>query len=312
MVSLTLPDESFNDSVTEFSKQAKNWLDAWLKRLRRVCPSACAFWRIEWKARKTGLWVGKLFPHFHLLIWGLPVRDFYGGFNKDGTVIEESFVLVEDVQGEFIEVLKQAIGMKRVAGGLDAALIAENTLPLPGRDQELRRYCDSNGYYGVAKKGQIRRFRRARIMEASRASGFLDEVQKWMVFRDWCALSWYHVVDSHNLKHFEAGVTVERVRSFAGVAYCAKAYLSKVDAESFLSEVEFGRSWGIFNRKFMPWAKIVEMDLSPDAGIRLRRVARRYLEHRLGRRVKRPYGVTLYCDTSQWCRLLAPPPDTPF
>jgi hypothetical protein len=96
------------------------------------------------------------------------------------------------------------------------------------------------------------------------------------------------------------------------VAYCAKAYLSKVDAESFLSEVEFGRSWGIFNRALMPWAKIIEMDLSPDAGVRLRRVARRYLEHRLGRRVKRPYGVTLYCNTSQWCRLLAPPPDTPF
>jgi hypothetical protein len=170
-------------------------------------------------------------------------------------------------------------------------------------------FYTSEGYYGVVKAPDQRRWQQALDEHDARSRG---KVSPYMSFRDWCALSWYHVVDSHNLKHFQAGVTVERCRSFAGVAYCAKAYLSKVDAESFLSEVESGRSWGIFNRSFMPWAKIVELDLSPDAGVRLRRVARRYLEHRLGRRVKRPYGVTLYCDTAQWSRLLARPPDTPF
>jgi hypothetical protein len=54
------------------------------------------------------------------------------------------------------------------------------------------------------------------------------------------------------------------------------------------------------------------LDLSDDMGVRVRRVARRYLEHRLGRRVKRPYGLTLYCETSRWARLLTRPPDTPF
>jgi hypothetical protein len=62
----------------------------------------------------------------------------------------------------------------------------------------------------------------------------------------------------------------------------------------------------------MPWAKIVELDLSPEQGVRLRRIARRYLEHRLSRRVKRSYGVTLYCETVQWSRLLTRPPDIPF
>ena len=305
MVTLTLPDDAFNDCVTEFAKLAKRLLDAWLKRLRRVCPSACGFWRIEWKARKSGLHEGKLFPHFHLLVWGVPVRDRWGAYRQDGTPIQESFVLVEDRQGEFLSMLQESCGVLK-ADSVDEA--AARFMELPVVEGETKFY-NTDGYYGVGKPGRLRRWENAWLQSDLIAR---KKRSPLMSFRDWCALSWYHVVGSHNVKHFAAGVTVERVRSFAGVAYCAKAYLSKVDAESFLSEVEAGRSWGIFNRSLMPWAKIVEMDLSDYDGVRIRRVARRYLEHRLGRRVKRPYGVTLYCDTVQWSRLLARPPDTPF
>jgi hypothetical protein len=221
--------------------------------------------------------------------------------------MEESFVLVEDSQGEFVALLQEALDIHRVAGGLDAALLCEQKLRVPEKGKI--RWCNDRGYYGVVKACSIRHFQRSYLVpEIVKAAG----EKPWMSLRDWCALSWYHVVDSHDLKHFQAGVTVERVESVAGVSYCAKAYLSKVDAESVLSEIEFGRSWGIFNRVLVPWAKIIEMDLSPCDGVRIRRIARHYLEHRLGRRVKRPYGVTLYCDTSQWSRLLAVPPDTPF
>src|SRR5436309_2865918 len=48
-VTLTLPDDSFCDSVAEFAKTAKWHLGVLLKRLDRVCPSACGFWRIEFK-----------------------------------------------------------------------------------------------------------------------------------------------------------------------------------------------------------------------------------------------------------------------
>ena len=41
-VTLTLPDESFEDCVTKFAKTAKLHLDVLLKRLHRACPSACA------------------------------------------------------------------------------------------------------------------------------------------------------------------------------------------------------------------------------------------------------------------------------
>lgn len=306
MVTLTLPDEMFDDCVSGFAQKAKGWLDAWVKRLRRVCPSACGFWRIEWKARKSGLHEGKLFPHFHTLIWGLPVRGVWGKYRKDGSQCEEAFVLVEDRQGEFVALLGEAGGVRRAASFEEARVLFGGLRPV--EDGELK-FFDTDGYYGVGLSSSVWRWQNAWLKLSLVERG---KVPPLMSFRDWCMLSWYHVVDSHNLKHFTAGVTVERVRSFAGVAYCAKAYLSKVDAESFLSEVEFGRSWGIFNRASMPWAKIIELDLSEDAGVRLRRVARRYLEHRLGRRVKRTYGVTLYCDTVQWSRLLEHPPDTPF
>ena len=95
------------------------------------------------------------------------------------------------------------------------------------------------------------------------------------------------------------------------MSYCAK-YMAKTDS-GFLSDIQFGRSWGIFNRAAVPWAKLIEVDLEPEVGNRLRRIARRYMERRRGRAVRAPYGLTLYCDTANWKRLWRPdsPPD-PF
>jgi hypothetical protein len=140
----------------------------------------------------------------------------------------------------------------------------------------------------------------------------LAEKARNMCFSDWASLAWYHVVDSHNVDHLKAGVRVERVRTWGGVmSYCAK-YLAKEDC-NFLSDVQFGRSWGIFNRKFVPWAKMVELDLDTDTAVRLRRVARHYMERRFGRRLKMPYGVTLYCDVQNFRRLWEhAPPGDPF
>jgi hypothetical protein len=136
--------------------------------------------------------------------------------------------------------------------------------------------------------------------------------QTFMSFFDWVSLAWYHVVGTGNVDHFLAGCRVERIRSWGGVlAYCAK-YMSKADAEGFMADVSTGRSWGIFNRGLMPWAKMVELPLDEDVGVRIRRIARRYLERRLGHRVKRHFGITVYCDVPQWKRLFEKPPDPPF
>ncbi len=120
-------------------------------------------------------------------------------------------------------------------------------------------------------------------------------------------MSWYHVVDSHDINHFTAGARVERVRTWGGVMSYASKYMAKADSE-FLGEIPFGRSWGIFNRAALPWAEIVEMDLPEEVGVRLRRVARRFLEHKLGRKWNAHYGISVFCDGSQFLRLIPPPP----
>jgi len=304
-VTMTFPDDCFDDRVDVFAKEAKAKLDVWLKRLARVCPEAAGFWRIEWKARLSGLYVGKLFPHFHLLVWGLPQR-LIGRVSNEGKRLDESFVRVVNKQAEFANLMAASVGIRRASSSDEARdLLSE----VEGEKAGEYRFYDSDGFYGVVKRSSLKRWDRAvQRVEIARRGG----ESSYMSFRDWCALSWYHVVASGNPAHFAAGVRVERLRSWGGVSYCAKSYLTKTDADSFLVNVAFGRSWGIFNRAGVPWARIVELDLEDDVGVRLRRIARRYLEHRLGRRVRRSYGLTLYCDAHQWARLFARPPDCPF
>jgi hypothetical protein len=132
-----------------------------------------------------------------------------------------------------------------------------------------------------------------------------------MSFADWCSLSWFHVVGSGNFNHLHKGADVSRVRSWRGVVSYAAKYMSKTDAENFLPDVSSGRSWGIFNREMIPWAKMIELDLDEETGCRLRRIARRYLENRLGRKWRAPYGITCFCDTKFLSAFLPRPPE-PF
>jgi hypothetical protein len=173
------------------------------------------------------------------------------------------------------------------------------------------------GHYRVAgKRGLLNRIQRLNLSLCAEKEETVRglpvaEMARKMSFFDWASLAWYHVVGSHNLDHLRAGVRIEKVRSWGGVmSYCAK-YMAKSDCQ-FLAEVEFGRSWGIFNRSCMPWAKMVELNLGEDVGVRLRRIARRYLEHRLKRKIRAPYGITLYCNVERFKRCWARPPDIPF
>lgn len=309
-LSLTLPDDVFCDSVSEFAKMAKHWLDSFLKRLDRACPEACGLWRIEWKARQTGAHVGKLFPHFHLLVWGLPERELLpeslecdkaGNYFLRSAVVE-AYVECPDYQLtlNLLDLWSEASTGKelgervRVISKSSTGRVFAGSGRFVGRASELESLvlvAESDG----ASEGQRRWAERARKMS----------------FQDWASLAWYHVVDSHNLDHLQAGVRVERVKSWGGVMWYAAKYLSKLDAQ-FMEEIEWGRSWGIFNRVCIPWAKLIRVDLDNEVGVRLRRVARRYLEHHLKRRVRAPYGLTVYCDTANWRRLWEGSPPDPF
>ena len=280
-VTLTLPDDSFDDSVPRFARTAKDMLDVLLKRLSRVCPLACGFWRIEWKGRKSGLHEGKLFPHFHLLVWGLPQRDFRSAV--DGSSSGESYVPVVDLQQSFSGLSANILSGHVFDNHKAAKRFAARAMAHSQRVDDLEHIVEKRG----------------------REHGFMS-------FFDWVSLAWYHVVGTGNVSHYLAGCRVERIRTWGGVvSYCAK-YMSKADSENWMADVATGRSWGIFGRANIPWAKLIEIDLSDDAGNRLRRIARRYLEHRLGKKVQRHYGLTLYCDTEKFKPLFAREPDTPF
>lgn len=69
-VSLTYPDR--------FPADAARWkrdLDNVSKALTRKYPRMSAIWRLEWKTRLSGENAGRMAPHFHLLVFGVPLLD---------------------------------------------------------------------------------------------------------------------------------------------------------------------------------------------------------------------------------------------
>lgn len=69
-VTLTYPD-LFSDQLDKWKRD----IDAFGKRLARRHPQAGFIWRIEFKERKSGTNVGKMAPHFHLLVYGVGKGD---------------------------------------------------------------------------------------------------------------------------------------------------------------------------------------------------------------------------------------------
>jgi len=310
-ITMTLPDEVFCDSVGEFAKRAKCWKDNWLKRVLRVCPGACGFWRIEWKARLSGDHVGKLFPHFHMLIWGLPERDVWSGmvYRKDPVKGEVGEWV--DVVEAYVDCPDRQLTMELLdcwAGG--STRPSDDVERITGPFASGRTFAGSRKFVDRAVKLEVA-CKIAQEEEQDGRPGSWSLLARQMSFQDWASLAWYYVVDSGSLDHARAGVRVERVRSWGGVMSYAAKYLSKVDSE-FMSEIEWGRSWGIFNRGFIPWAHMLEIQLDNEVGVRLRRVARHYLQRRLGRRVSAPYGITIYCDPKAFRRLWDCGPPPPF
>ena len=66
---LTYPDEFENNLDGHEIKEVH--LKKFWKRLIYHSLEVSAIWKLEYKERKSGKHVGKLYPHFHLLVWGL-------------------------------------------------------------------------------------------------------------------------------------------------------------------------------------------------------------------------------------------------
>lgn len=69
-VTLTYPD-MFSDSLDEWKRD----IDVFGKRLARKYPQAGFLWRIEFKERQSGGSLGRVAPHFHLLVYGASYRE---------------------------------------------------------------------------------------------------------------------------------------------------------------------------------------------------------------------------------------------
>lgn len=72
-VTMTYPDV-FPDDLAKWKRD----IDVFGKRLARKHPQAGFLWRIEFKERLTGANKGEIAPHFHLLVYGVGIRDLLG------------------------------------------------------------------------------------------------------------------------------------------------------------------------------------------------------------------------------------------
>jgi len=71
---LTFPDE-YHDHI----KEPAHWKKLYkrlISRIRRHFPTIGLIWRLETETRKSGLYPGEIFPHFHLIVYGVEELTF--------------------------------------------------------------------------------------------------------------------------------------------------------------------------------------------------------------------------------------------
>lgn len=66
---------TYPDVYPESPETVKRHLDNFGKRLLRKFPNSAFVWRVETVERKSGVNAGKIAPHFHLLLWGVPFGE---------------------------------------------------------------------------------------------------------------------------------------------------------------------------------------------------------------------------------------------
>jgi hypothetical protein len=121
------------------------------------------------------------------------------------------------------------------------------------------------------------------------------------LFHEWArnSIENYDVAD-----HLAAGVKVEAIRSRNGVMrYCSKNYMGK---ECALPEGwdNVGRFWGVVGRKNLPRSKVIEVVISREALVKVRRTTRRWHMSK-GRTLRGSGALTIYTAAHwQWLRVV--------
>lgn len=286
----------------------KRDLDALLKRLRRLFPNAAGFWKLEMKERQSGKNAGKLAPHFHILLWNVPLA----WDDSSNRQLHWRFALQSSDITNGKRLLKREVF-----------------------DNGVSRNCDT---WGQASSGRVEVRSRKKMIKRRGVMIERETVEWWEIddvahldqalvrlrengvgcgrveLGEWLSLSWYEIVRSDDPAHLKAGTGVEQVESSRGVMAYASKYIAKIEG----TPPPVGRWWGMFNPQSLPWGKPVELDLSTGQAARLRRVARQYVKHQKrkeGRRPWRPRGsCAWFCRASDWLRLVREiwEPEDPF
>jgi hypothetical protein len=265
-----------------FCRRAKSDLMTWLKRLGRELPMVGGFWRMDAQSRKSGPYLGLPVPHFHLSLFGVPCEEEYLGKEIDFLVWKA---------GRQKVVHSWPVGSFAVDGN---AFVRRHQWASPRAAQT---HLDFETTTWGLEREVVSKSERSR-----------DKMQ----FYEWLSLSWYHVVDSHDMNHALAGTHVTPLKTWAGFSFYFSHYMAH------MSEVEvplYGRTWGIFNRNCIPWAQMVDIEIDGAEGYRIRRIARRYIERCRGRRyqLRNGCGLSVFCDAENWwVKLMRRPAPDPF
>jgi hypothetical protein len=124
---------------------------------------------------------------------------------------------------------------------------------------------------------------------------------------DWYSRTWDEVVGSGDLRHYDAGTRVEKLREPNGVRFYVSKYIAKVDeAEVLKSPHCLRRWWGVKGRRFIPWGKRVVFECTKGQAAKLMRVARRYVWAVTRRKYhfSRMTMSVFINDSGQWLRLV--------
>jgi hypothetical protein len=133
----TYPD-IFPDEAEKFKRDIRTLIE----RLKRRFPLVGLIWRLEFKERKSGVNAGKVAPHFHWLLWNVPLKFDY----KAET-------------GKWAKVSRGKDGVWReTVKFYDGDEIATVVTPLQGTKGKFTAWLSRN-WYDIAGTGELKHFR---------------------------------------------------------------------------------------------------------------------------------------------------------
>jgi hypothetical protein len=275
-VTLTYPDDKAETTIEE----QRDVLRSWWQRVEREHPGAGAIWKREWKQRKSGNNLGKVVPHFHFLIWGMPME--WESRRGMEYTLEFAFATASHLRHEWR--LKRRT--ETTSDGVRTVTPAWETAPADGlRVYETKRFRSGMALEIVEEWERTATDELATLMKKVKTT-LAGNLRSVVQAKTWVAITWEACVGSDDPRHLQAGTRVEAIRSRAGVMHYASKYIAKVDEEATDRE-SIGRCWGVMGRQNIPWCENVEFELSEDQRRRLLRISRRYVAAQMRQRGKR-------------------------